>query len=131
MLHLRLSERSQRLLRQLLLQLTVPRPPIHVPPTMTAVALTSVLTCPACGHADMLVMSTDACLFFHECAGCQTLLRPQPGHCCVFCSYGSVACPPIQAGGTCGDLSGACCEARPEALATADVTGGDVRRGTA
>ena len=23
-------------------------------------------------------------------------LRPKPGDCCVFCSYGTVKCPPIQ-----------------------------------
>ena len=23
-------------------------------------------------------------------------LRPKPGDCCVFCSYGSVPCPPVQ-----------------------------------
>jgi hypothetical protein len=23
-------------------------------------------------------------------------LRPKPGDCCVFCSFGSVKCPPIQ-----------------------------------
>jgi hypothetical protein len=26
-------------------------------------------------------------------------LKPEPGDCCVFCSYGSVPCPPIQASG--------------------------------
>ena len=56
-------------------------------------------------------MPTDACLFFHECAGCHALLRPKPGDCCVFCSYGSVACPPVQAGGGHADDAGArpCC----------------------
>jgi hypothetical protein len=24
------------------------------------------------------------------------VLRPKPGDCCVFCSYGSVKCPPQQ-----------------------------------
>jgi hypothetical protein len=57
----------------------------------------SVLRCPACGHEDRLAMPADACLFFHECASCGTLLRPKPGDCCVFCSYGSVRCPPAQA----------------------------------
>jgi hypothetical protein len=47
-------------------------------------------------------MPTDACLFFHECADCHTRLRPKAGDCCVFCSYGSVPCPPIQAGAACG-----------------------------
>ncbi|MDY0329290.1 MAG: GDCCVxC domain-containing (seleno)protein [Thiomonas sp.] len=38
------------------------------------VQLTSVPTRPACGAE----------------------LRPLPGDCCVFCSYGSVPCPPVQ-----------------------------------
>ncbi|MGH7537526.1 MAG: GDCCVxC domain-containing (seleno)protein [Gemmatimonadales bacterium] len=29
-------------------------------------------------------------------SACQKLLRPKPGDCCVFCSYGSVECPPRQ-----------------------------------
>lgn len=56
----------------------------------------SVLTCPACGHRAREAMPQDACLFFYECKGCGARLRPKPGHCCVFCSYGSVACPPRQ-----------------------------------
>ena len=27
---------------------------------------------------------------------CGALLKPKPGDCCVFCSYGDVPCPPIQ-----------------------------------
>ena len=65
------------------------------------IELTSVVTCPRCGHAKTETMPTDACLFFYECEGCKTLLQPKPGDCCVFCSYGTVPCPPIQAqGGT-------------------------------
>ena len=48
-------------------------------------------------------MPTDACQFFYECKGCGARLKPKLGDCCVFCSYGSVPCPPIQAGRTCGD----------------------------
>ncbi len=58
--------------------------------------LQSVLTCPACGHAATETMPTDACQFFYECTGCKAVLRPRAGDCCVFCSYGSVKCPPIQ-----------------------------------
>lgn len=58
--------------------------------------LESVLTCPACGHRESMLMREDACLFFHRCDACGTLLRPRPGDCCVFCSYGSVPCPPVQ-----------------------------------
>jgi hypothetical protein len=63
---------------------------------MSDLVLESTITCPHCGHAAMESMPTDACLFFHECQGCRTLLKPKPGDCCVFCSYGSVPCPPIQ-----------------------------------
>jgi hypothetical protein len=41
-------------------------------------------------------MPTDACLPFYECRNCKALLRRKPGDCCVFCSYGSVKCPPVQ-----------------------------------
>lgn len=58
--------------------------------------LTSVLTCPQCGFAADETMPTDACLYFYECTRCHALLRPKRGDCCVFCSFGSVPCPPIQ-----------------------------------
>jgi hypothetical protein len=63
--------------------------------------LESQLTCPHCGFVSVEAMPTDACLYFHQCAGCQTLLRPKAGDCCVFCSYGSVKCPPEQQAGGC------------------------------
>jgi hypothetical protein len=47
-------------------------------------------------------MPTDACQFFYECEHCKAMLRPKPGDCCVFCSYGSVKCPPVQQGDCCG-----------------------------
>lgn len=62
----------------------------------------STLTCPHCGHAERLEMPTDACQWFHSCSGCGTALRPKPGDCCVFCSWGDVPCPPVQAGAGCG-----------------------------
>ncbi len=77
---------------------------------MNAPVLQSVLTCPHCGHATTETMPTDACRFFHECEKCKALLRPQPGDCCVFCSYGSVPCPPVQAA-----ASQRCCRAFPDA----------------
>jgi hypothetical protein len=60
----------------------------------------SVITCPICGIAKTETMPTDACQFFYECIGCSALLRPKPGDCCVFCSYGSVPCPPVQQAGS-------------------------------
>jgi len=46
-------------------------------------------------------MPTSACQFFYDCQGCGALLRPKQGDCCVYCSYGDVKCPPIQAGDQC------------------------------
>lgn len=62
-------------------------------------ALDSQLQCPSCGHSEMMAMATDACLFFHTCAACRITLRPKAGDCCVFCSYGTVPCPPVQVTG--------------------------------
>jgi hypothetical protein len=41
-------------------------------------------------------MPADACQYFYDCKGCGARLKPLPGDCCVFCSYGSVPCPPVQ-----------------------------------
>jgi len=75
------------------------------PSQAKAVILESVITCPYCGIAKTELMPTDSCLFFYECSGCHQLLRPNIGHCCVFCSYGSVPCPPIQQQSNCCGLS--------------------------
>lgn len=55
-------------------------------------AYSSVLTCPKCGNRRRETMPANACQFFYECRGCGALLRPLPGDCCVFCSYGTVKC---------------------------------------
>ncbi len=65
----------------------------------------SEITCPQCGFKKLETMPTDACQWFYACEQCQTLLKPKAGDCCVYCSYGSVPCPPIQLegkGGCCG-----------------------------
>ena len=59
----------------------------------------SRLTCPHCGWNEVLVMPEDACLWFFDCPGCGTMLKPKVGDCCVFCSYGDVPCPPVQLSG--------------------------------
>jgi hypothetical protein len=69
---------------------------------MPELVLESVLTCPECGHAKSETMPTDACLFFYDCAACGAQLKPKRGDCCVFCSYGSMPCPPVQLGGKAG-----------------------------
>jgi len=56
----------------------------------------STITCPHCGHRKTETMPSNACQWFYECEYCHALLKPSPGDCCVFCSYGDVACPPVQ-----------------------------------
>jgi hypothetical protein len=69
--------------------------------TVSDVILESEITCPACGHKKNEVMPTDACQWYYECGSCHELLKPKQGDCCVYCSYGSVKCPPIQTGDSC------------------------------
>ena len=63
--------------------------------------LTSTITCPNCGMQSTEEMPTDACVWFYQCGHCQSMLKPNEGDCCVFCSFGSVPCPPVQTNGTC------------------------------
>jgi len=65
------------------------------------VELKSIINCPKCGHKKDELMPTDACQYFYECEKCKTVIKPKQGDCCVYCSYGSVNCPPIQAGNNC------------------------------
>jgi len=61
-----------------------------------SVKLDSVLTCPKCGFSSEERMPTDSCLIRYQCKKCGYAMTPKPGDCCIFCSYGSVPCPPIQ-----------------------------------
>ncbi|MFQ5883691.1 MAG: GDCCVxC domain-containing (seleno)protein [Thermoplasmata archaeon] len=58
--------------------------------------LESTIKCPECGFEKEETMPTDACQYFYECTNCETILKPKEGECCVFCSYGTVRCPPKQ-----------------------------------
>ena len=60
------------------------------------VVTASRVTCPECGHQEAEQMPTDSCIYFYACKGCGAVLKPKSGECCVFCSYGSVPCPPKQ-----------------------------------
>lgn len=60
------------------------------------VKVESEITCPHCGHTATETMPLDACVGFYPCRHCGTVLRPKQGDCYVFCSYGTVPCPPIQ-----------------------------------
>jgi len=69
--------------------------------TRSRIRLSSTLTCPECGFQKEEAMPKDACIYFYECSQCHAQLKPKEGDCCVFCSYGSVPCPPKQANCEC------------------------------
>jgi len=69
------------------------------------ITLQSVITCPECGHDKEETMPTDSCQYFYECENCKKVLKPLEGDCCVYCSFGTNACPPIQEDG-----KGGCCD---------------------
>jgi len=56
----------------------------------------SVLSCPICETRTEQEMPTNECVVVFQCPACRSVLRPRPGICCVFCSYGSVKCPSVQ-----------------------------------
>ncbi|MDX1639867.1 MAG: GDCCVxC domain-containing (seleno)protein [Balneolaceae bacterium] len=66
------------------------------------VQTTSTITCPECGTQTPEIMPDDACVYFWDCPNCGQHLQPEHGDCCVFCSYGSIPCPPRQAAEHCG-----------------------------
>ncbi|MFY8274451.1 GDCCVxC domain-containing (seleno)protein [Pseudoalteromonas sp. SSDWG2] len=68
---------------------------------MDNVIIETLITCPECGASKHEIMPTDACQYYYECTSCHTLLKPLSGDCCVYCSYGTVKCPPIQQDGKC------------------------------
>lgn len=63
---------------------------------MSNIKLESVITCPYCGAKTDETMPIDYCQVRYLCPHCQNVLRPQQGHCCVYCSYGSAKCPSMQ-----------------------------------
>ena len=65
------------------------------------IILQSVITCPVCGFQKEETMPLDACVFFYECNNCKIRLKPKEGDCCVFCSYGTIKCPPKQIASSC------------------------------
>ncbi len=68
---------------------------------MKKVALKSIIECPYCKSKSEEIMPTDSCQYFYKCSNCKKLLKPKEKDCCVFCSYGTVKCPPVQLGNKC------------------------------
>ncbi|HEV2833204.1 MAG TPA: GDCCVxC domain-containing (seleno)protein [Hanamia sp.] len=67
------------------------------------IKLQSIITCAECGFQKEETMPIDACQYFYKCTNCGTILKAEQGDCCVFCSYGTVPCPPVQEKKTCCD----------------------------
>lgn len=72
----------------------------NIPPEKKVISK-STISCPDCGHQETEEMPTDACVYFYFCKKCNIKLKAQGHDCCVFCSYGSIPCPPIQSSGKC------------------------------
>lgn len=70
------------------------------------VEMHSIVTCPTCREQHVEVMPAFSCLLAYPCPSCGEVLRPAAGDCCVFCTYGSVPCPPIQVRGQGGESAG-------------------------
>lgn len=62
----------------------------------TTTTQNAIITCPECGAHHEEQMPMDACAFFYECAACGRTLKPEPGDCCVYCSYANRPCPSMQ-----------------------------------
>jgi hypothetical protein len=63
------------------------------------VVLTTRVVCPSCGYAAEERMPVNACRYFYRCEGCGVLMKPRPGDCCVYCSFGEMPCPDRQLAG--------------------------------
>ena len=64
--------------------------------TDVGVRTVATITCPLCGTQARLTMPENACQHFYRCGGCNEMLKPKAGDCCVFCSYADTLCPPKQ-----------------------------------
>jgi hypothetical protein len=58
-----------------------------------SLVLETSIICPACGFRGDETMSGIEPVHFYTCKGCNKVLKPIYGDCCVFCSYATVVCP--------------------------------------
>lgn len=56
----------------------------------------SVITCPKCSFQKEEKMPENYCQLKYRCTNCGEIITPKPGDCCVYCSYGTEKCPPMQ-----------------------------------
>jgi hypothetical protein len=55
-----------------------------------------VVTCPVCKTEVQETMCSEATKLAYHCPACLSWLRPKKGDHCIYDSYGSVKCPPVQ-----------------------------------
>lgn len=60
------------------------------------IKIKSTLTCINCGHKKRGTMPGYASQTEYRCNNCNSTIAVKQSDCCVYCSYGSVPCPPEQ-----------------------------------
>ena len=65
-------------------------------PAWGGVVNDSLVTCPVCKTKVQEKMSSEAPKRIYHCPSCLSWLSPKEGDHCIYDSYGSVKCPPIQ-----------------------------------
>ena len=65
-------------------------------PVWDGVVGACTITCPVCKTKTTEAMSSEAPKGRYHCPKCLTWLKPKPGDHCIYDSYGSVNCPPLQ-----------------------------------
>lgn len=58
--------------------------------------MTASIVCPDCHDTCRVPVPEDACVFFHACECCGAVVRAEGEDCCVLCSHGEEACPPVR-----------------------------------
>ena len=58
--------------------------------------LKTVITCKNCGTSEEVMMHAKLPEQKFICKRCTAELSARADECCVYCSYGSVKCPPVQ-----------------------------------
>ncbi|MFX1512627.1 MAG: GDCCVxC domain-containing (seleno)protein [Promethearchaeota archaeon] len=56
----------------------------------------SSLKCSNCGFVEIMAIPMGSCVIRHQCNKFETMLTPEVGDSCVYCSYGDTRCPTMQ-----------------------------------
>jgi hypothetical protein len=66
------------------------------PHVWDSIERTSTITCPACSETVTHTMSTESVKKVYHCQKCLTWVAAKHGDHCIYDSYGSTKCPPLQ-----------------------------------